>query len=139
MISKFKKNIKLAPYTTFGIGGNAKYFFTAKTKKELIEAIRESKRIKIPLFILGGGSNVLISEGGFNGLVIKISNSKFKFKGFKIFTEAGVLLSKIVNESARKGLSGLEWAGGIYGTIGGAIRGNAGAFGREIKDVVEKI
>jgi UDP-N-acetylmuramate dehydrogenase len=136
---RFKKNINLASYTAFKIGGSVKYFFTAKTKKELIEAIKESKRMKIPIFILGGGSNLLVSDDGFKGLVIKIQNFKLKNKGSKIFVEAGVPLSKIVGESVKRGLSGLEWAGGIYGTVGGAIRGNAGAFGGEIKDVIEKV
>ena len=139
MGSKFKKNIKLAPYTTFRIGGTAKYFFTAKTKKELIKAIGESKKMKIPIFVLGQGSNLLVCDNGFDGLVVKVKNSKFKVKGLKIFAEAGVPLSEVVNESAEKGLSGLEWAGGIYGTVGGAIRGNAGAFGGEIKDVIGQV
>jgi UDP-N-acetylmuramate dehydrogenase len=139
MISKFKKNIKLASHTTFKIGGPAKYFFTAGTKKELIGAIRESEKIKIPFFVLGQGSNLLVSDNGFNGLVIKVQNSGLKIRGSKVFAEAGVPLSKVVKESAEKELSGLEWAGGIYGTVGGAIRGNAGAFGGEIKDVGEEV
>jgi len=139
MVSNFEKNIKLASHTTFKIGGPAKYFFKAKTKIELIGAIGESKKIKIPVFILGQGSNLLISDKGFDGLVIKVQNSKLEIKGLKIFAEAGVLLSKIVKESGEKGLSGLEWAGGIYGTVGGAVKGNAGAFGGEIKDVIEEV
>ncbi|MCX6764114.1 MAG: UDP-N-acetylmuramate dehydrogenase [Candidatus Nealsonbacteria bacterium] len=139
MVPKFKKNIKLAPYTTFKIGGAAKYFFTARTKKELIRAIGESKKMKIPVFVLGQGSNLLVADNGFDGLVIKIQNSNFKTKGLEVFAEAGVSLSKVVNESAEKGLSGLGWARGIYGTVGGAIRGNAGAFGGEIKDVIGEV
>ena len=139
MTNSFKKNIDLSGHTTFKIGGKAKYFFIAKTKKQLIGAVKEARKNKIPFFILGGGSNILISDKGFDGLVIKLENSQIKTRGFKIFSESGALLSKLVNESALKGLSGLEWAAGIYGTLGGAIRGNAGAFGKEIKDLVEEI
>jgi UDP-N-acetylmuramate dehydrogenase len=139
MIYKFKKNVKLASNTTLKIGGPAKYFFEAKNKEELIGALEESKKMKIPFFVLGQGSNLLVSDNGFNGLVIKIKNSEFKIRGFKVFAAAGIFLSKLVKESAEKELSGLEWAGGIYGTVGGAVRGNAGAFGGEIKDVVEEV
>jgi len=136
---KFQRNISLAKYTTFRIGGQAKYFFIAKTKKDLILAIQEAKRKKLPFFILGNGSNVLISDKGFDGLVIKIQNSKFKIQNSKIIAEAGVYLGKLVNESAVKGLSGLEWAIGIPGTVGGAVYGNAGAFKKSMGDVVEEV
>ena len=134
-----KRNISLKNYTTFKIGGPAKYFFVAKNKEDLIEAIKKAKELKLPFFILGGGSNLLVSDKGFDGLVIKILNSKFYILNSKIFTEAGTPLTLIVNEAAKKGLTGLEWAAGIPGTVGGAIYGNAGAFGRSMKDVVKEV
>ena len=114
--SKIQKNVLLKNYTTFKIGGKAKYFFVAKTKKDLVEAIKLAKKMKLPFFILGGGSNILVSDKGFNGLVIKF----------------GQPLSSYVSK-------GLEWADGIPGTVQGAVCGNAGAFGKSMKDVVEKV
>lgn len=138
-LSDIKKNVRLAPYTTFKIGGEAKYFFVAKNKEDLIETIRAAKKFKSPLFILGGGSNILVADEGFGGLVIKIKNLKSKIKGNNIFVEAGTPLSKIVNVALKNNLTGLEWAVGIPGTIGGAIYGNAGAFGKSISDAVREV
>ena len=134
-----KKNVSLRNFTTFKIGGRAKYFLLAKNEEELIKGIDFAKKKKLPFFILGGGSNLLISDKGYNGLVIKIVNSKYKILGNKIHTEAGVPLSLIVNNAIKQGLTGLEWAVGIPGTIGGAIRGNAGVSEASIADIVKKV
>lgn len=136
---KIQKNTSLANFSTFKIGGKADYFFLAKSKKDIIAAATWAKYKKIPFFILGGGSNVLFSDKGFNGLVIKAQNTKHKIKNTKIIAEAGCPLQKLVQESIKNGLAGLEWAVGIPGTLGGAIRGNAGAFGGEMKDIIEKV
>ena len=114
---EFQKNILLKNYTTFKIGGPAEYFFTAKNKIELIKAIHEAKILNLPFFILAAGSNVLFSDKGYDGLVIKFENPK---------------LSQLVNK-------GLEWAAGIPGTVAGAIYGNAGAFGKSMADVVKTV
>ena len=106
----------LKKYTTFQIGGPAKYFCVAKNKTELIEAIKIAKKLKFPFFVLGGGSNLLISDKGFKGLVIKF----------------GQPLSLYVSK-------GLEWAVGIPGTIQGAVWSNAGAFKKSMKDVVREV
>jgi len=116
LLPGIKKNILLKNYTTFKIGGPAKYFFVAKTKEEVIEAIKLAKKLKLPFFILGGGSNLLVSDKGFDGLVIKY----------------GQPLSSHVSQ-------GLEWAVGIPGTIQGAVYGNAGAFKKSMKDVIESV
>ncbi|MFN3302078.1 MAG: UDP-N-acetylmuramate dehydrogenase, partial [Patescibacteria group bacterium] len=108
-------------------------------KEEIIKALRFAKKNKLPFFILGGGSNTLISDEEFKGIVIKIQNSKFKIQNSKIITEAGVMLGKLVNTSLEKGLTGLEWAIGIPGTVGGTIYGNAGAFGKSIGDIVKSV
>ena len=138
-MSGIQKNILLKNYTTFKIGGKAKYFFVAKEKKDLILAIKLAKKLKLPFFVLGGGSNLLISDKGFEGLVIKIIFSKFYFQDSKIFAEAGTPLSLLVNETLKKNISGFEWAVGIPGTLGGAINGNAGAFGKSMKDAVKEV
>ena len=134
-----KENVSLKDYTTFKIGGKAKYFFVAKTKNELINAIKASKQLNLPFFILGGGSNVLFSDKEFKGLVIKIKNEKLKIKNCVIDTEAGTLLSILVKKAQQHSLSGLEWAVGIPGTIGGAVYGNASAFGKAIGDLVKQV
>ena len=137
--SGIRKNVPLAPYTTFKIGGPAKYFYEAKSKEDLVKAIKAAKEADLPFFILGGGSNILISDKGFDGLVIKLQATSYKLQATKIVADAGVLLSKLVDESVRAGLTGLEWAAGIPGTVGGAVRGNAGAFGVSMSDVVKNI
>ncbi len=114
---KFQENIPLKKYTTFKIGGPAKYFFTAKNKFNLLKAVQEAKKRRLPFFILGGGSNLLVSDKGYHGLVIKFQNPK---------------LSQLVNK-------GLEWAVGIPGTVAGSIWGNTGAFGKSMKDVVKSV
>jgi len=136
---KIKEKIPLKEYTTFKIGGPARYFFVAKSKEGLKNAILWAKKKKLPFFILGGGSNVLFSDKGFNGLVIKLQNTQSEIRNTNVIAGAGVPLQKLVLEAAKKGLSGLENLAGIPGTLGGAIWGNAGAFGREIGDLVEEV
>jgi UDP-N-acetylmuramate dehydrogenase len=136
---KIRENVLLRDYTTFKIGGPARYFFVAKNKEDLKNAILWAKKKKLPFFILGGGSNVLFSDNGFNGLVIKLQNTQYEIRNTNVIAGAGVSLQKLVLETAKKGLSGLENLAGIPGTLGGAIWGNAGAFGREIGDLVEEV
>lgn len=129
-----RRNVLLAPYTTFKIGGCAKYFFTARTNASIIRAVKAAKTLRIPFFILAGGSNLLVSDKGFGGLVIHIQTTKYAIQGLRLFCEAGVSIPTVVRETGKGGLSGFEWAGGLPGSVGGAIRGNAGAFKGEIKD-----
>ena len=89
---KFKKNVLLRDYTTFKIGGPAKYFFEAKTEEDLIEAIKFVYQKKLPFFVLGGGSNILFSNEGFEGMIIRCQISNIKCQNSKIYTEAGVKL-----------------------------------------------
>jgi UDP-N-acetylmuramate dehydrogenase len=134
-----KKNVALADYTTFKIGGLAKYFYTAQNQEELLKAISLAKELKLPFFILGGGSNILVSDREFDGMVIKNQCFKFDIKDNMIFAEAGVVLATLVSLSMKNELAGLEWGAGIPGTVGGAIRGNAGAFGGAIGDIVRDV
>ena len=134
-----QKNVSLAQYTTFHIGGKAKYFFVAKTKDDIMHAIRVAKERKIPFFVLGEGSNVLARDKGFNGLVIKIHNTKYSIQDTSLYADAGVSMTTLVEETMRGGLAGLEWAGGLPGSVGGAVRGNAGAFGGETKDSIQSV
>lgn len=136
-----QENVSLAKYTTFRIGGPAKFFVEVKTIAELEEAVKFAKEKNLQIFVLGGGSNLLVSDAGFDGLVIKI-----KFNDLHIDAEnnlieagAGVLMAKLVKDSIEEGLSGLEWAAGLPGSLGGAIRGNAGTFGLSMKDSVKTV
>ena len=133
---KFKTNVSLKSHTTFRIGGPAKYFFEAKKKEELIESLKIARKNKTPFFILGEGSNVLVQDKGFKGLVVKLNAKHYTLNPNKLYAQAGVSFSTLVREAGKKGLAGLEWAGGLPGTLGGAVFGNAGAFGGETKDTV---
>jgi len=139
VLSGIKKNVLLRDYTAFKIGGSAKYFFTANNKEDLIKAILLAKKLKLPFFIFGGGSNLLVSDEGFEGLTIKVQSSDFEVRSCEIFTEAGVILNQLVIIALKNNLTGLEWAAGIPGTVGGAIFGNAGAFGKSIGDLIEEV
>lgn len=139
LLPKTQKGVSLEEYTSFRIGGKAKYFFIAETKEELIKAISAAKKLNLPFFILGGGSNLLISDKGFNGLVIKNLNIKYYTLNAKIVTGTGISLSKLVAIATKKRLTGLEWASGIPGTVGGAIFGNAGSFKKSIGDIIREV
>lgn len=129
---KIQSGVLLAPLTTFKIGGPAKYFVEAASAAELVEAINWAKKNQEKYFILGGGSNLLISDWGYNGLVIKNKSRELALDGETISCDSGLPLAALLAEASRRGLSGLEWAAGIPGTVGGAIRGNAGAHGASI-------
>jgi UDP-N-acetylmuramate dehydrogenase len=137
---EFQKNIQLSQYSNYKIGGPAKLFIEVKTQAELIEAIEMAQKLNEPIFILGGGYNLLISDNGFNGVVIRIG-----IKGIEISEQhqvtvgAGVLVKDFLDVTLDKSLSGWEWAGGLPSTMGGAIWGNAGAFGGETKDRVVQV
>jgi UDP-N-acetylmuramate dehydrogenase len=139
LLPEVQENVLLAPYTTFNIGGNAKYFFTAKTKEDIIKAVKAGQQCGLSFFILAKGSNVLFPDNGFNGLVIKLQTTKNELRNDVIYSEAGVMLLEIVNKAAEAALSGLEWASGIPGTVGGAVRGNAGAFDASMSNIVKKV
>jgi len=133
------ENEPLASHCTFKIGGPARYFFVAKSAEEVKRAVEAANELGLNFFVVSGGSNILFSDTGFDGLIIKIQNTKYKIQDTKIVTDAGVKLADIVAVAAERGLSGLEWAAGIPGTVGGAVRGNAGAYGHAIGESVEEV
>lgn len=136
---KIKKKIPLSKYSNYKIGGPARYFFAVKTIKELRDATKWVKENKLDSFILGGGTNLLISDDGFSGLIIKPDFKSISLSGNKIKIGAGVDVQELLKQTVKSKLSGLEWAGGLPGSFGGAVRGNAGAFGGEIKDNIESV
>jgi len=143
---RIKEKVYLDKYTTFRIGGPAKYFLKVSDKKELVMIIKKSVELKIPFIVIGGGSNILFPSKGYNGLVIvykkekaleSLSKKKISEKDYLIDVDADMLLSSLIFEL--KDFSGLEWAIGIPGTLGGAINGNAGAFNESISDSIESV
>jgi UDP-N-acetylmuramate dehydrogenase len=138
-MAKFQKNIPLAHFSSYKIGGPSRYFFAAKTTEEIRGALAEAKRQKLKTFILGGGTNLLIPDEGFKGLVLRPEVAALSADGAEIEVGAGVAIANLLDFTVQRGLSGLEWAGGLPGTVGGAIRGNAGAFGGETKDSVRRV
>lgn len=131
---------ELGRFTTFKTGGSAKYFLKVNSAKAVSDSIQTANRCQIPLFLVGGGSNLLISDSGFGGLILKIDVKGLKLvKGNLIFCGAGEDLMALVNFSADNSLTGLEFASGIFGSVGGAIYGNAGAYGGEISDIIKEI
>ncbi len=136
---KIKENVILSRFSNYKIGGPARYFFEAKTVKAVKEAVYWGRTKKQNFFILGGGTNLLFSDKGFNGFILKPDIKFLKISGMKVKAGAGVLMSDLLKFATKHGLSGLEWAGGLPGTLGGAIRGNAGAFKGEIKDSIESV
>ncbi len=138
-LPEIKENILLKDYTSFKIGGRAKYFFLAKTKQDFIKAIKIAKQIGLRFFILGDGSNLLISDKDYDGLAIKYINSEYKIIKSNINISAGARLSELVNLARQNNLSGMEWAIAIPGTVGGAINGDTGAFGNSMKDIIKTV
>ncbi len=136
-----QNNIPLSKHAAFRIGGPAKFFAEVFSIEELEEALQFAKEKSLKFFVLGGGSNVLVSDRGFDGLVIKmkINNLKIDIENSKMEVGSGIPLIKIVRDSIEHDLSGMEWAIGIPGTLGGAVRGNAGAFGGTMGDVIENV
>ena len=135
----FQENFPIHTLTSYKIGGPARYFFEAKTSDELKKAVEEAKRRNLEFFVIGGGTNLIVSDEGFSGLILKPSLNFIKASGEEVSVGAGILMSAILDFSIEHNLSGLEWAGGLPGSVGGAIRGNAGCFGGEIKDVVKSV
>ena len=136
---QLKEGELLSNHTTFRIGGVAKYFAVPKNEEEIMEAVDFAIVKDLPYYILGKGSNVLFPDEGYSGVVIEIGAGMEKVErigDIGIRAQAGLSLSSLAAFAAREGLAGLEFAGGIPGTLGGAVTMNAGAYGGEIKDVI---
>lgn len=133
-LKAIREDVPLVPYTTLGIGGRARFFCEVEEEKELFEVISWARKKKIPFIVIGSGSNLLVSEGGYEGLVIRDKVEGLRKRGRRIFVRGGTPLSDLVDFANWSGLSGLEKLTGIPGTVAGAIYGNAGAYGQTISD-----
>lgn len=134
---KIKEDQPLAPYCTFQIGGPADYFLEAKSTEEVLEGIEWAEERDMPVFVFGGGSNLLFDDGGFRGLVIRVKSSGLKIEGEEIHADSGVIMAKVVLAAMEAGLTGMEEWNGLPGSVGGAVRGNAGCFGVETADILK--
>ena len=139
------ENHCLAGHTTMGVGGNARFYAEVKSVRELEEALELAKSKGLPVFFLGGGSNTLINDDGFDGMVIRMAIGEVVFEGgtdsgiheaeeIRMISGAGVQLDEAVDLACRNDLAGIESLSGIPGSIGGAVVQNAGAYGQEIAD-----
>lgn len=134
---RVQNDVVLAPFTSFGIGGQARYFFIAGTPTDIVRAVRAAREMELKFFVLGGGSNILFDDAGYTGLVIKDETDKFNLNGDVVSALSGALVDRMVDATVEAGFGGLEYAAGIRGTIGGAVYGNAGAFGHAINEILE--
>ncbi len=130
------ENEPMSRHITFRAGGNAGFFVTPCTQQQIVDLVTELK--DVPHIFMGNGSNLLFTDGGYDGVVIQIGNrfADIRTDGNDIIAQSGALLSKISNVAYANGLGGFEFASGIPGSLGGAVAMNAGAYGREMKDVV---
>lgn len=128
-------------HTTFRIGGPAEVFIMPKSIKQVQMAVKICQEEQIPYFILGNGSNLLVSDRGYRGVIIQMDRNmgEIQVEGTEIQAAAGALLSSIAVAARRESLTGFEFAGGIPGTLGGAVVMNAGAYGGEMKDVLKEV
>ncbi len=137
-----KRAVRLKGYTTFKIGGPADYLAWPKDRDELKILIKAAKRYKIPILVIGAGSNILADDKRVPALVVSLSRPCFKklcVKNSSLYAGSSVMLSQLINISQKYGLSGLENLAGIPGTVGGVLLMNAGAWGRDIGNVTEEV
>ena len=137
-----RRNVRLSGYTTFGIGGKADYFARPSGVAALAALLAECRRQRLPLRVIGAGSNLLVSDKGVRGVVVSLSApafSRIRRKGYTLDVGAGVRLSRLVGYCCRQGIGGTEFLSGIPGTLGGALWMNAGAHDASIGDLVETV
>lgn len=129
----------MARHTTLRIGGPADFFVCIETADKLVELLKFLDGTTTPYVMLGGGSNLLVQDDGYRGVIVKFEGKRCSVQGTEIHAESGCITVDVAQKSIAAGLTGFEWGVGIPGTIGGAVRGNAGAMGGEMKDVVKEV
>lgn len=154
-IEGIRKNVELGQFTTFKMGGPADYYYEVKDVMKIPELVEASKKDGVPYLLLAWGSNLVFSDKGYRGLIIRnlaknielaekveekgtLGDADYLPAGRVVMADSGALLSQIIQFATKNGLTGMEKMMGIPGTIGGAVRGNAGAFGRETKHIFER-
>ena len=139
--TRIYKEEPMKKHTTFRVGGNADYFVEPKTEEEVKNVVSLCKSEEMPYFILGNGSNLLVGDKGYRGVIIQICKemNQIEVQGTSLLVQAGALLSKVGSAALKAGLTGFEFASGIPGTMGGAVFMNAGAYGGEMKDILAEV
>ena len=134
--ARLQENVRMADYTTSRVGGPALGLVSVNTISEMRDAANALWSLDVPFKLIGSGSNILVSDSGYNGIILLNHCHNIRINTQQeppvIFAESGANLSNIARQSALRGLSGLEWAGSVPGSVGGAVYGNAGAFGSDI-------
>lgn len=138
-IPNAKRDEPIAPKTYLKIGGPARLFVVANSSEELLASVDAAGEAGIPFYVMGGGSNILVSDEGYEGVLIQAGNRNYKIEGETVTAEAGVFTGLLAREAAKAGLEGFEWGIGVPGTMGGATYGDAGCFGGEMRDVVTNV
>lgn len=136
---RVQEQIPLSTLTRFGIGGPARVLADASTPKALRQAIEHLRTAQTPFTVIGGGSNLVASDEGFLGVVLRYTDDSMDFDEDRVAVSAGAILQELVDASIRRGLAGLHTMTGIPGWVGGAVYGNAGAYGHSIHEFVEKV
>jgi UDP-N-acetylmuramate dehydrogenase len=137
---KIRENVALAPYTTFGIGGPARYFVVAESEEDVAEAVAWAEGRQLPLFVLGGGSNLLVSDAGFEGLVLQVGIRGVEARGEGCLdVGAGEVWDEFVERAVTERLAGVECLAGIPGSVGGTPVQNVGAYGQEVAETIVSV
>lgn len=141
LLPEAKEHVVMRDLTTFRVGGVADYYIEVRSVENLVKAVKAATSLKLPYFVMGNGSNILFSDYGFPGLVIKnlSANIAIMREKSQVIVDSGVILSKLIMESVSGELSGLEFLYGVPGTVGGATYGNAGAHGSAIGDYIRSL
>lgn len=140
-IDSFMENEPLAGHTSLGVGGPADFVVTVRSEEELLSLLEIGKTFGLKPFVLGSGTNLLFSSMGYRGLIVKLGGhfTRIAVKNSLVVAGAGASLSRVARMASAKSLAGLSFAVGIPGTVGGAIKNNAGAFGREMAQVLQEV
>ena len=142
------ENEPMAKHTSFRVGGPARLYVVAPSSDAIAQAVQAAINLSIPWYVYGGGSNLLVSDDGFEGVMIQAANREIRIMNpansagryeSRIMAEAGAITARVARKTVEAGLKGFEWAIGVPGTIGGALYGDAGCYGGEMKDVVETV
>ena len=134
-----KRDELMSKHTSFRIGGPARLYVVVSTPEEAIKAVETAESLKLPWYVFGGGSNLLVNDAGYEGVLIQVADRRIVIQGDAIICGNGAITAMVARQSVDAGLTGFEWAVGVPGTIGGAIYGNAGCYGGEMKDVLVSV
>ena len=141
LCGRIKMGVPLGQFTTWKVGGASKYYFAPTSIREIVEVVSSCYKFEVPYFVLGNGSNILINDNGFAGMVLHLGRAlqHIEIKGSKLIVGSGYATQKLSFQMAKMGYGGFEFYAGIPGTVGGAVALNAGAAGSETKDLIKSV